>query len=377
MAFGKIDGEKSNEGKDLGASRYLFEISKSGNFSLFQSGRGICDKEVNAPIKSEDIFNYTNDDIDSHYLDSYTNAEPTRNYNIESVEHSSSCLSRDDIIDKTYSNLSTNKDMLESLDESGKKYFACLQNDLIVKDVCHLETAKTSTIFWGLHTNCEDEIFKYIFDNNQNMTWEEVKFYGIGFWLKSTTILKSICEKLAKNQFQAKHNPLDAALYYLILGKKNMLVYLFRTVKDKKLMDFFNQDFSADRFRVSALKNAYALLGMQRFEHAAAFFLLSGDVQGCIQTIITKAKDLQLAFLIVKMINAFSCMEPVNMENFVCRYVVEIPLTLLEEWKSSNKRYGCFNNVSILSKHCRDPFINSIAFWHIQEYFLAGQVIKI
>ena len=46
---------------------------------------------------------------------------------------------------------------------------------------------------------------------------------------------------------------------------------------------FFGHDFKEDRWRKAALKNAYALLGMQRFEHAVAFFLLAEALWDAVQ----------------------------------------------------------------------------------------------
>ena len=46
---------------------------------------------------------------------------------------------------------------------------------------------------------------------------------------------------------------------------------------------FFKNNFAEDRWRRAALKNAFALMGRQRFEHAAAFFLLAGAVRDAIE----------------------------------------------------------------------------------------------
>jgi hypothetical protein len=42
---------------------------------------------------------------------------------------------------------------------------------------------------------------------------------------------------------------------------------------------FLSHDFNNQRWRQAALKNAYALIGRQRFEYAAAFFILAGRKQ--------------------------------------------------------------------------------------------------
>ena len=49
------------------------------------------------------------------------------------------------------------------------------------------------------------------------------------------------------------------------------------------MMEFFRNNFAEDRWRRAALKNAFALLGRQRFEHAAAFFLLAGALRDAIE----------------------------------------------------------------------------------------------
>lgn len=48
-------------------------------------------------------------------------------------------------------------------------------------------------------------------------------------------------------------------------------------------LQFFSNDFTEDRWRKAALKNAFVLLGKQRFEHAAAFFLLGGALKDALE----------------------------------------------------------------------------------------------
>ena len=55
------------------------------------------------------------------------------------------------------------------------------------------------------------------------------------------------------------------------------------------MSQFFARDFTQDRWRKAALKNAYSLLGKQRFDHAAAFFLLAGSLWDAIQVLCRKS----------------------------------------------------------------------------------------
>lgn len=89
--------------------------------------------------------------------------------------------------------------------------------------------------------------------------------------------------QVAKAAYKANQDPLDAAIFYLAMKKKSLVWGLFRSRRDEKMTAFFANDFSQDRWRKAALKNAFALLGKQRFDHAAAFFLLAGSLSDAIE----------------------------------------------------------------------------------------------
>lgn len=106
---------------------------------------------------------------------------------------------------------------------------------------------------------------------------------------------------MAKFAFQEKMDPLDAALFYLAMRKKGVLCGLFKTVKDVKMADFFKNDFTQSKWQTSALKNAFVLLGKQRFEHAIAFFLLADRLKDAIEVCLRNLRDIQLALVIVRL----------------------------------------------------------------------------
>lgn len=96
---------------------------------------------------------------------------------------------------------------------------------------------------------------------------------------------RSVCSQVAKASYMMKQDPLDAAIFYLAMKKKSLVWGLFRSKRDERMTHFFSNNFSEDRWRKAALKNAYALLGKQRFEHAAAFFLLAGALRDAIEVV--------------------------------------------------------------------------------------------
>lgn len=61
------------------------------------------------------------------------------------------------------------------------------------------------------------------------------------------------------------------------------IIFKCRSQKDTKMTQFFGNNFSEDRWRKAALKNAFSLLGKQRFEHSAAFFLLAGHLKDAVE----------------------------------------------------------------------------------------------
>jgi len=94
---------------------------------------------------------------------------------------------------------------------------------------------------------------------------------------------------------------MDAAIFYLAMKKKSLVWGLYRAKRDDKMATFFANDFSQERWRKAALKNAYALLGKQRFEHAAGFFLLAGSLKDALEVCLAKLKDIQLALVVARL----------------------------------------------------------------------------
>ena len=119
-------------------------------------------------------------------------------------------------------------------------------------------------------------------------TWADLRELGMAWWIRSNTILRKLIETMARATFLKTQDPLDAAIFYLAMKKKSLVWGLYRSIKDEKMTAFFKNNFAEDRWRKAALKNAFALLGKQRFTHAAAFFLLSGSLKDALDICIDK-----------------------------------------------------------------------------------------
>ena len=87
----------------------------------------------------------------------------------------------------------------------------------------------------------------------------------------------------------------------VLLSIMSLCLVLCRTVKNARMQEFFSRNFSEDRWHRAALKNAFVLLTKQRFEEAAAFFLLGGSLWDAVEVCLRKLHDVQLALVITRL----------------------------------------------------------------------------
>lgn len=84
-------------------------------------------------------------------------------------------------------------------------------------------------MIWAFHSDTETELMNSIpVFQRQQENWDELRSYGIAWWMRNNATLRICVERVAKNAFQRDQNPLDAALFYLAMRKKNVLTQLFK-----------------------------------------------------------------------------------------------------------------------------------------------------
>ncbi|XP_067440972.1 dmX-like protein 2 isoform X6 [Thunnus thynnus] len=249
----------------------------------------------------------------------------------------------------------------EALDECGLRYLlamrlhTCLLTSLppLYRMQLLHQGLSTCHFAWAFHSEAEEELLNMIPAMQRgDPQWSELRAVGVGWWIRNINTLRKMVEKLGKAAFQRNNDPLDAALFYLAMKKKAVLWGLFRSQHDEKMTQFFKNNFTEDRWRKAALKNAFSLLGKQRFEQSAAFFLLAGSLKDAIEVLMEKMDDLQLAMIVARLYEA-------DFENSsTCQ-------GLLYE-----KVLGCNRDGS--GYHCSrlhpDPFLRSIAYWIMKDY---------
>uniref|UniRef100_A0A3B4Z0K8 Dmx like 1 n=1 Tax=Stegastes partitus TaxID=144197 RepID=A0A3B4Z0K8_9TELE len=205
---------------------------------------------------------------------------------------------------------------------------------------------------WAFHSDAEEELLNMLPALQKGEpTWPELRSMGVGWWLRSTNKLRRCIEKVAKASFQRNNDPLDAAIFYLALKKKAVVWGLYRSQKNVKMTEFFRNNFSEDRWRKAALKNAFSLLGKQRFQHSAAFFLLAGSLKDAVEVCLEKMQDLQLALVISRL--------------------YESEFETASTYKKILQRHVLGHDKQVhrvcIPAH-KDPFLRSMAHWVLEDY---------
>uniref|UniRef100_A0A3Q4BEA1 RAVE complex protein Rav1 C-terminal domain-containing protein n=1 Tax=Mola mola TaxID=94237 RepID=A0A3Q4BEA1_MOLML len=198
----------------------------------------------------------------------------------------------------------------ETLDECGLKFLLAVRLHTFLSTSLPLahraqllrQGLSTCHCAWAFHSEAEEELLNMLPAlQKEETTWPELRSMGVGWWLRSTNKLRRCIEKVARACVQRNNDPLDAAIFYLAMKKKAVVWGLYRSQKNAKMTEFFRNNFSEDRWRKAALKNAFSLLGKQRFQHSAAFFLLAGSLKDAVEVCLEKMQDLQLALVISRL----------------------------------------------------------------------------
>ena len=145
---------------------------------------------------------------------------------------------------------------------------------------------------------------------DEKIDWPLARQLRIPFWIRSDVALAKLCEEIGQTIFREKKDIMEAALFFVIARKVRTLRNLAaadQSDNGRKLFKFLTaHDFSSDRGRVAAEKNAFSLLRKCQYRVAAAFFLLSEPpaLNSAIETVLTKLRDIDLAFLVARLVES-------------------------------------------------------------------------
>ncbi|XP_069631907.1 dmX-like protein 1 isoform X7 [Haliaeetus albicilla] len=248
----------------------------------------------------------------------------------------------------------------ETLDECGLKFLLAVRlHTFLTTSLPPVHRAQllhqglsTSHFAWAFHSVAEEELLSMLpAVQKGDPSWSELRAMGIGWWVRNIHSLRKCIEKVAKAAFQRNNDPLDAAIFYLAMKKKAVIWGLYRSQKDTKMTQFFGNNFTEDRWRKAALKNAFSLLGKQRFEHSAAFFLLAGHLKDAVEVCLEKLNDIQLALVISRLYESEF--------EVSSTYKSVLQKRILGSVFAAKESSG--------NMHC-DPFLRSMAYWILDDY---------
>ncbi|KAL4879357.1 RAVE protein 1 C terminal-domain-containing protein [Aspergillus karnatakaensis] len=196
-----------------------------------------------------------------------------------------------------------------SMDDNAARYLLFLRQHMLRKSQGIADDATVSwrEIVWAFHSNSQDILLDL--SSRQfggKLSWKAARESGMFMWLSNTATIREQLEVVARNEYTKTEdkNPIDCSLYYLALGKKNILQGLWRMAhwnrEQSATQKLLANDFKEPRWKTTALKNAYALLGKRRFEYAATFFLLADHLRDAAFVCINQVGDLQLAIAITR-----------------------------------------------------------------------------
>ncbi|MDR3547235.1 MAG: hypothetical protein P4M11_02975 [Candidatus Pacebacteria bacterium] len=127
------------------------------------------------------------------------------------------------------------------------------------------------------------------------------------------------------------------SLWYILLGKKNVLASLYRnTMQGQKVFEFLGHDFTQDRWKKAAGRNAYQLFSQKKYMLCAAFYLLGGEVNEATQVAITHLHDLQLAVTICRLVEGEGSGE---LKRIYQEYYIEKGLMYKDPWMTLMGRW--------------------------------------
>lgn len=186
------------------------------------------------------------------------------------------------------------------LDNCAIKYLLGYQLYLIHKEQSEMTMRD---YVWAYFSNTKSSLVSALFPN-QNLSWPSLRACGIAYWVERATLLE-IAENLAKSIFASTRDPVRASLLYLALRKKNVLEALWRVSsshsEQQKTIKLLGHNYTEQRWKVAAKKNAFALLSKHRYEYAAALFILGDSLIDACNVLIRNVGDTQLAILIARL----------------------------------------------------------------------------
>ncbi|KNC52682.1 uncharacterized protein AMSG_12179 [Thecamonas trahens ATCC 50062] len=164
-----------------------------------------------------------------------------------------------------------------SLDNAGRQYLLALRRFRFLaastggRSAERASQVSAADALWATASQCQEPLVEHVLSEGTPVVWRHVASAGFGWWVGSRSLLERGVEAVAKAEFIVGKDPSQAALFYLALGKSGVLMELYKNAKggdeahNMAMAKFMQRDFGMAKHAKAASKNAYALMGKQRF----------------------------------------------------------------------------------------------------------------
>lgn len=166
----------------------------------------------------------------------------------------------------------------------------------------------SSACISALTSNTQSQLIDACRPANDKYCWEQARSLRLPFWVRSDEQLLKLSEEVGQKEYRDTRDIMKSALFFVIVGNMRTLRNLAATdqsITGRAFFKFINSyDFSSIQGRSAAEKNAYSLLSKRKYIEAVSFFLLADPpmLNTAIECVLTKIGDLDLAFLILRML---------------------------------------------------------------------------
>eukprot|EP00397_Hematodinium_sp_SG-2012_P000768 GEMP01000769.1.p1 GENE.GEMP01000769.1~~GEMP01000769.1.p1 ORF type:complete len:1841 (-),score=424.56 GEMP01000769.1:548-6070(-) len=228
-----------------------------------------------------------------------------------------------------------------------------------LENVPHLSDAMGTTLcsedlIWAMHSVDLGGCVKAVM---VRPTWEEYRKAGLGLWCgdQEMGVLRQAIEEIPRRILQGskdkEKNPEDVALWYALLGRKTLLVALYKQAKKLPIAKLLVEELHQEPNRTKVLKNAYHLITQKRYFLAATFFFLAGEYRDACDVCVRYIQDLSLAMVVARFGDS-----QVGTAELVTHIAIDEILPLANDAK--------------------DPFLLSMVHWHAKDYAAAWEALQ-
>ncbi|EJK68230.1 hypothetical protein THAOC_10610, partial [Thalassiosira oceanica] len=180
----------------------------------------------------------------------------------------------------------------------------------LVKGKVEVGVVASAAILSALMSDSQPKLIDACRPADEKYDWASARAIGLPYWVRSDKALASVAEEIAQTIYKSTKNVMDCALYYIAMRnmkKLRAIAATDRSLSGKKFLKFImDHDFSSDRGRKAAEKNAYSLLRKRKYAHAASFFLLAEPpmIKTAIDVITMQLQDPSLAFMVARLVES-------------------------------------------------------------------------